>query len=413
MTAHLVLGLGGTVDYEIEWDSAVLEGLIRDLEIRSDELSTATPITDERALVVTVLAFLERGVGGERFVASSDIVEAFAARFPTKITLGGTGVRAGIAMHSLGVGSTQHLVSIDDNVRQLLPESIGWISSADRDTLDPHLIVQFAAGARVSAGDIDITAPSPNRVILANDPPNREMRLSAELGPTLRRADALLVSGFNTMQDPSLLERRLDELALAMAELPESALVFYEDAGFYEPGFSARVRERLLDRIDVYSLNEDELQEYLGRPLDLLDPAAIATALVEARELIPAPALVVHSRYWALAVGPDAGRYRAALAGGVAMAATRYRVGDGHTAHDYAETTALAVHSGGVAFAAAIEARFPGLVACVPAYDLRTESPTTIGLGDTFVGGFFAAWSATLAPTSEKHDAGTSAEPPA
>ena len=394
MAAHLVLGLGGTVDYEIEWDSAVFEGLIRDLAIRADELTTGEPIVDERTLVVTVLGFLERGVGGERFVASSDIVLAFASRFNTRVTLGGTGVRAGIAMHSVGVPSTQHLVSIDENVRKLLPDSIEWISSADRDTLDPHLIVQFAAGARVAAGDIDITARSPNRVILANDPPNREMRLSPHLGSTLRTADAFLVSGFNTMQDPSLLERRLDELALAMAELPESALVFYEDAGFYEPRFSARVRKQLLDRIDVYSLNEDELQDYLGRPLDLLDPAAISTALVEARELIPAPALVVHSRYWALAFGPDAGRYRAALQGGVAMAATRYRVGDGHTARDYAETTALAVHSGGVAFAAAIEARFPGLAVCVPAYDLSTDNPTTIGLGDTFVGGFFAAWSA-------------------
>lgn len=398
MTAHLVLGLGGTVDYEIEWDSSVFESLIRDLEISADELTTGEPIVDERALVVTVLGFLERGVGGERFVASSDIVLAFASRFSTRITLGGTGVRAGIAMHSVGVPSTQHLVSIDDNVRMLLPTSIEWISSADRDTLDPHLIVQFAEGARVSAGDIDITARSPNRVILANDPPNREMRLSPHLGSTLRTADAFLVSGFNTMQNPLLLDRRLDELARAMAELPESALVFYEDAGFYEPGFSARVREELLDRVDVYSLNEDELQEYLGRPLDLLDPAAMATALVEARELIPAPALVVHSRFWALAFGPDAARYRSALAGGVAMAATRYRVGDGHTARDYEETTALAVHSGGVAFAAAIEARFPGLAVCVPAYDLKTANPTTIGLGDTFVGGFLAAWSAAATP---------------
>ncbi|CAN5331801.1 hypothetical protein BH11ACT5_BH11ACT5_14230 [soil metagenome] len=397
MTAHLVLGLGGTVDYEIEWDSTVFEGLIRDFEIRSDELSTGIPIVDERALVVTVLAFLKSGVGGERFVASSDIVLAFASRFRTRITLGGTGVRAGIAMHSLGVPSTQHLVSIDDNVRQLLPESIEWISSADGDTLDPHLIIQFAAGARVSAGDIDITARSANRVILANDPPNREMRLSPDLGRTLRSADAFLVSGFNTMQDESLLDSRLRELSRAMAELPEEALVFYEDAGFYEPAFSARVREQLLERIRVYSLNEDELQDYLGRPLDLLDPAAMSTALVEAHELIPAPVLVVHSRFWALAFGPGAEQYRAALAGGVAMAATRYRVGDGHTASDYDETGTLAVHSGGVAFAAAFEARFPGLAVCVPAYDLRTETPTTIGLGDSFVGGFFAAWSTSRA----------------
>lgn len=392
MTDHLVLGLGGTVDYEIEWDSAVLEGLIEAYGIAPGDLSTTAPITDERSLVVTVLAFLELGVGGERFVASSDIVEQFAARFPTRITLGGTGVRAGIAMESLGVPSTQHLVSIDDNVRRLLPASTTYISSADRDTLDPHLIVQFAAGTRVAAGGIDITAPNSNRVILANDPPNREMRLSAELPATLRGAAAFLVSGFNTMKDRALLESRLEELSLALAHLPDDSLVFYEDAGFYESTFSSRVRERILQHIDVYSLNEDELQEYLARPLDLLDPEEMSAALVQARALIPAPVLVVHTRYWALAFGVGAEAYRAGLVGGVTMAGTRYRVGDGHDADDYAETLGFEQHASGVEFAAAIESRFPGTAVCVPAYVLDTATPTTIGLGDSFVGGFLAAW---------------------
>jgi len=72
--------------------------------------------------------------------------------------------------------------SVDDNVRRLLPPTIRWISSATEDTLDPHLIIQFHAGTRVVAGDIDITSPAPNRLIVANDLPNREMRLSEELG---------------------------------------------------------------------------------------------------------------------------------------------------------------------------------------------------------------------------------------
>jgi ADP-dependent phosphofructokinase/glucokinase len=393
VTDHLVLGLGGTVDFEIEWDSAVFERLIEAYGIGPDDLSLTVPVTDERSLVVTVLAFLERGVGGERFVASSDIVREFAARFRTRITLGGTGVRAGIAMESLGVPSVQHLVSIDDNVRRLLPASTTWISSAEEDSLDPHLIVQFAAGTRVASGAIDITAPHSNRVILANDPPNREMRLSADLAAALRGARAFLISGFNTMTDPALLESRLDELTTAMAELPRGALVFYEDAGFYEPDFSARVRQRLLGRIDVYSLNEDELQGYLGTELDLLDPDAMATALVSARAIIPAPILVVHTRFWALALGAGAESYRSALMGAVTMAATRYRVGDGHAADDYADTSRLPAHDRGREFAAAIEERFPGGAVCVPAYAPATTAPTTIGLGDSFVGGFLAAWS--------------------
>lgn len=397
MSTHLVLGLGGTVDFEIVWDPAVFERLIDELHIHAADLTVDAPVVDERSLVITILAFLERGVGGERFITSSDIVHAFARRFETRVTLGGTGVRAGIAMASLGVPSVQHLVSIDDNVRRLLPASIRWISSATEDTLDPHLIIQFPAGTRVTAGDIDITSPAANRVIVANDPPNRELPLSDELAGELASADAFLVSGFNTMQDRELLELRLSELRAAMASLPADALVFYEEAGFYEPAFRERVRESLLDRIDVYSMNEDELQEYVGHPVDLLDADAVAAAIDEVRSRVSVPLLVVHSRHWAIGVGADADAYRAALRGAVTMAGTRYRFGDGHTAADFTHTGTLEIQPDAARFAVEFERRAPDAV-CVPAYRLDAERATTIGLGDTFVGGFLAA--RALASTS-------------
>ncbi len=397
MSSHLVLGLGGTVDYEIVWDSAVLEELILEHGISAGDLTMSQPIDDERALVLTVLAFLERGAGGERFAASSGIVEAFAARFETRVTLGGTGVRAGIAMHSLGVPSVQHLVSIDDTVRRLLPDSTTFISSATEDTLDPHLIVQFSAGTRVTAGDIDIVAPHANRLIVANDPPNRELRISADLAAALSEARAFLVSGFNTMQDRALLDARLHDVRVALSELPTDALVFYEDAGFYNPEFSTRVRRALLDQIDVYSLNEDELQTYLGSPVNLLNPDAVVAALEHAHRLIPARVLLVHTRHWAIALGDRAPSFAPALEGAVTMAATRYRQGDGHTAADYAQTRTLPVQTEGAAVAAAVQARLPHRAAAVPAYRLDVDSPTTIGLGDSFVGGFLAAWATTPA----------------
>lgn len=391
MTRDLVLGLGGTVDFEVAWDAAVLEALAGEYAISAGELTTTAPILDERTLVVTVLAFVATGGGGERFVASSDILERFAARFDTAVTLGGTGVRAGLALHRLGIPSVQHLVSIDDNVRRLLPDSITYVSSATEDTLDPHLIVQYPAGAAVVLpGGEAVTAPGPNRLIFANDPPNREMALAAELPDALRTAAVFVVSGFNTMTDGALLDRRLDELRAAMESLPDEALVYYEDAGFYERAFSDRIRERLLPRIDVYGMNEDELQEYLGRPVDLLSPDDVAAALRDVHRLIPARALVLHTRYWAIGIGPDAGRHRAALDTAVRMAATRYRLGDACTAADVEATADLPRHSGGARVVAAVETVLPDAVG-VAAFDLDTPHPTTIGLGDTFVGGFVAA----------------------
>jgi len=389
MGDDLVLGLGGTVDYEIRWDAAVLSALAEGYGIRSDELTTTTPIIDERSLVVTVLAFLATGGGGERFVLSSDIVERFAAHFDVEITLGGTGVRAGIALDRIGVPTVQHLVSIDDNVRRLLPSSMRVVSSAERDTLDPHLIVQYPEGATVRLVDATVTAPASNRLIFANDAPNREMAIAAALGDALAHAAAFLVSGFNTMQDADLLQRRLDDLVAAMTRLPPDALVYYEDAGFYRRELSGAVRGRLLDRIDVYGMNEDELQEYLDRAVDLLDVDDVADALAEIHVLIPARALVVHTKYWAIAVGPEAGAHRAALDSAVRTAATRYRLGDACTAADLDETARLPRHPGGVAIVAAAEERLPATG--VAAFVVDTTAPTTIGLGDTFVGGFLAA----------------------
>ena len=74
MSTRFVLGLGGTVDYEIAWDAAILERLVAEHGIRAAELSTSVPIVSERSLLVTLLAFVRDGLGGERFVASSEIV---------------------------------------------------------------------------------------------------------------------------------------------------------------------------------------------------------------------------------------------------------------------------------------------------------------------------------------------------
>lgn len=390
VSSETVLGLGGTVDYEIDWDSAVLEDLALHYGVTVSELTTRHPIASERDLVVSVLAFLQTGSGGERFVASSGIVEAFAARFTSRVTLGGTGVRAALAMEVLGVTSTLHLVSIDDHVRRLLPRGSAYISSAPHDTTDPHLIIQFPVGATVRIGDAILTASQANRLIYSNDPPNQTLYLSPELPSALQQASLFLVSGFNSMQDAVALDERLAELRAAMASLPPGAAVFYEDSGFHRPEFTARVLAALLDAIDVYSMNEDELENHLGRSVDLLDPSAVQAALTDISALIPARHLVVHTKFWSVVLDDDAGSYREALLGGILMASTRFRFGDAFTLADYEGMAGERLNPAGAAVAEALRISMPGAV-CIPAFLLDDVSPTTIGLGDSFVGGFIAA----------------------
>jgi ADP-dependent phosphofructokinase/glucokinase len=123
--------------------------------------------------------------------------------------------------------------------------------------------------------------------------------------------------------------------------------------------------------------------------VELRAPEQVVAALREAQRLIPATTLVVHTRFWAIALGRDAGRFAGALRGAVEAAATRYRLGDRYDAADLAATSALPRHAGGAGVVEAVASALPDAVG-VAAFDLDTPTPTTIGLGDTFVGGFLA-----------------------
>ena len=73
------------------------------------------------------------------------------------------------------------------------------------------------------------------------------------------------------------------------------------------------------------------------------------------------------------------------------MSGARYMRGDDFTEADFVHVGGRAQHGDGKAFASAIEDLLPGRICCVPAHQLTSPTPTTVGLGDTFVGGFVAA----------------------
>lgn len=389
MGEQIALGMGNNVDYEMVWDSRVVEQLIVELGVCARDLEQEQPITSERALLISILRFLRAGKGGERFVDDSSAIESFAQRFGYKVTIGGTSPRAAIAMRKLGYTSALHLVQLNDHVRRLIPHDSPYVCSSAHDSLFPHLIVQFAADSHVHAGDIHICAQRPNRIIYHADTDNIRMELNEHFGEIMAGARVFLISGFNAMHDAALLEQRLQTLGRIMARLPAAAQVFFEDAAFFNPAFNARLRAVLGSRINIYSLNEDELQAHLGRTLNLLDAVAVRDALAELPALIPAPVLVVHTMHWALAYGANAQAMAAALKGGVTMATTRYVYGDDFAAEDYAQTAKLAPNPQGAAFTAELARLLPAdACCCVPVALVQTAQPTTVGLGDAFVGGF-------------------------
>ncbi|WP_308467903.1 ADP-dependent glucokinase/phosphofructokinase [Rathayibacter soli] len=392
---RVVLGLGGTIDYEIRWDELLLQQLAFEHRMRREECDSTLPIIDERSLIAVILGFARERHGGERFVQSPEIIEEFAARHDKIITLGGTCVRAALIMRTLGMRSTVHLVSVDDEFRQLYPPDCDYISSATHDGMYPHLIVQLPERGCIKLIDGDIPIEGPNRLIFVNDPPHVQMGLSSDLEESVRTAQLVLVSGFNAMNDIDLLNERLTELRSTLKVRPAAATVMYEDAGFHSPRLQTSVREHIAPMVDVYSMNEDELQTHLGRTVDLLNVDSVAHALDDARALIPGPTLVIHTRHWALASGHGAARLAPGLRGGISAATARYVYGDRVTAARVAAITQINPPVAHQRFAESITRAGSEPITSVPAYSISVEHPTTIGLGDCFVGGFLAALAAS------------------
>ncbi len=391
MKETIALGFGDNVDYEIVWDAKVIETLILEYDIHRNELDINSVVSDERDLVISILSFLKSGSGGERIVTSSEMLEYFSRNFEKKITLGGTPVRAAIAMRKLGYTSALHLVTLNDHVRKLLPQDSPYVCSNAQDSLHPHLIVQFDKGTTVKANDIDICASQANRIIYHHDNDNITMNLNEDFSDLIIDAKAFLISGFNAMQSEELLSRGLESLLRIMEKLPENALVYYEDGGYHEPKFRQLIFRALAGKIHIVSLNEDELQALLGRKLDLLNTVQIKEALVDIQKQISVPVIVVHTKYWTLAYGEDTARFSKALKGGVTMATTRFCYGDDFTVEHYKEIDRASPNKEGAHFAHALKALLGNTIACLPVAQVEPLKATTIGLGDAFVGGFLAA----------------------
>ena len=390
MSQKIALGFGNNVDYEIAWDAAALERLIVQHGIRADELRIDGAINNERDLLVSILGFARTGQGGERFVADSDLIERFASHLRREVTLGGTPVRAAAVMAKLNTTAALHLVTQNDEIRGLLPVGCPWLCSNPRDSHYPHLIAQYPRDTRIRANDIDFRAPSANRLIYHCNADNIAMRLSPDFADMLVDARALLASGFNAMQDESLLLARMDTLGDMLARLPSDAIVFCEDGGFFDPRFRRLIQDSLGKRVDIWSMNEDEFQEQVGRRVSMISGYEVLMALEALLRRIPARTLILHTQDYAMALGGGAGMYADALRMGVSIATTRHCHGD---RWGEAELQAMFLRQPSyenARFAEGINESMADAV-CVPAPHVEPQYPTTIGLGDAFVGGFLAA----------------------
>lgn len=390
MTTSIVLGLGGCLDSELAVDPEGLQDLVDAHCLEMSQIAQPERLDTERDVLISVLAYLREGIGGERYVNSVDALRAMEARFPHEVTLGGTNVRAGRALAKLGHPNLLHVPGRDRTFESLLVEESIVPPSTPEASYVPHLIVQFPQGVRLRLVDGEITAPHANRVILVHDPVSELTPLHADLPSWLEPGGVLVISGLNSIRSQQILEERLDTLRALIDQAPNGLRVLYEDAEYHVPQFRRRVWEALVPRVSAVSMNEDELAGLVGRLVDVTRAEEIAVAVDEVLQQLSDAPLVVHSKHWALAAGARSRELGSALELGIEAAGARFLAGDASNANALERVRAAAPSSIGEEIAAHLPPLLRAAVAVRSARTLVTPAPTTIGLGDTFLGGMIA-----------------------
>ena len=389
MGEKIALGTHACVDWECAWDADVLCTLAQNYEIKKEELREMEKITSERDLVIAVLDYMRNGSGGELIPESSAIVEYFAKKFPYRTTLGGTATRAAIVLSRLGYPSVLQLCCYNSTIRDLLPELVHGVSANPNSTerVYPHVSITYPKNIHISVNDIDFVTSRENRVLMSRDVDSVEMPIDENFGKYLKDAKVFLLGCFNEVVDFEILKDRMGKCRKFLSDMPEGSIVLFEDGCYHIKEYRSYVHEQLREHIDILSMNEDELQQYVGHRINLQNPAQVLLTIQQVYAAVRVPTLFVHSSLWAISYGENAFRYKESLESGIAMAATRFRFGDEFGWDEYNRANALEPQITGAKFAEKIQG-LSDKVCCVPCKNLSfVENPTVVGLGDTFAGG--------------------------
>jgi ADP-dependent phosphofructokinase/glucokinase len=171
-------------------------------------------------------------------------------------------------------------------------------------------------------------------------------------------------------------------------ELHSDSLIFFEDAGYHRPEFREIVMKSVSGYSSFFSLNEEELQNYLGRGADLLNAENVIKAFEDIAILIPSPILIIHTKVWSVILGTEYLKYKDCVNSGIIMATTRYIYGDNFTKENFEATKLLPRNPTSSILAGQINNKISNFGLIIPAFEVSCTTPTTIGLGDSFVGGF-------------------------
>ena len=124
MKERIAMGFHTCVDYELVWDTQIVEDQIRAFDIHADEIRMDIEVNSERAIWIACLAHFKEGIGGEMVPDEAEDCVKFAGHFKYKVTLGGTPTRAAIVLDRLGYNTALQTSCYNEYVERLMPSRV-------------------------------------------------------------------------------------------------------------------------------------------------------------------------------------------------------------------------------------------------------------------------------------------------
>lgn len=398
MDSRVYLGLAGVVDVEAVWDQDVWAALAREYSICRADLHFYGPVRDRREAVRAVLSLIAESRGGEIRVDDPSVSRWLIDSVRHSIALGGTNLRAAEILRQYGIGSVAQVTAADPMMRSLVPEGCELLAAKDVDQLIPNVIIQYPRGALVEIADGTLRSRRADRVILANDENIQHPKFPREMRALLREAKLAMVSSLNAITEFDELRLRVAELSDALRERRADSVFWWEDAGYHRCEYQEVVARAIGPLVDIFSTNIEEAGALTGLQTPIWDPPSVLAVLAALQGAVGTRNVVVHCEGWAAVLGDDADWILPSLVNGQAVSSSRFSKGDGASMVDYEDLLRGGLPMGPRGFASAVES-LHSRVRLAPSYDVEGTDSTTLGLGDSFVGGALAQlWSDSVVP---------------
>lgn len=378
------LGFTNTVDYEIDWSSISFNSLISELDIHRSDIKQNKDACSMKELLSTMLFYMEKNEGCGMFIGSVEPLYEIIKRSSYSISLGGTAVRAALILSEQGYACDLAISANNKETRELLPENCRTWCASESDYDSPHVVIQYPAGFKVEGPEFSFTTTRPNRLIFTADISNSNLKISDKFWSCIKESPILVLSSLELIENTTLLKNILEEITDFLKTY--KGIIFYEDAFFKISKHAEIVNSALSNYDHIHSMNEDEFSSYLGEKAKLSDPDFMHNALSKVQNRIQSSLLLLHTAQYALLYGKDCNEYYEALQKGILFASARFAYGDNLTPQKLETILKCETNNNIQLFTKQIMSNADCV--CIPSYDINTESPTTIGLGDTFVGGF-------------------------